>query len=789
MSNDFPAPNVFLGQTPEDWLSNGGTAANGIIYKTPRSAVAWGKPGCPILPRVFRGGESGQKLPEALTQALGLSLKSEDLDANVLERSGISELTDPQRNVLRQFLYELDYQLDVVAIPAGVPLVWLSNLPISDRTRGALNRIVLTSKSQSFLSTSLLVRELFAVREVGPMTVVELLCVIESAEATEQSVDSTVLADEADSHQDVRVFMSEANFNETVNQASLELVQASYPLTTAMRQFAQWALAETRISTLGEALAEAMAMRSEAQVWTSVDSMKLSELMAVPAHPYEILDTWVMKRDTRECAVFWARVSGFNPKVTLQEIAGEFGVSRERIRQIEVRIRRRFENFLNGNEAKPIQWRAETIRQILGVVGKVDLIQDRLEAPIHARDYSKVMLELAGPYVKEGDWYVLESALQDEPTSRIISQTDEAGCIDSEFAHRCLTEWGLPESDHYDWLTRNNGIRFFNGRLVVWGGSVQDRLVFALSDLGRPATMDEMMGHVGESNTRQSALNSAGADTRLVRVNRTHWGLSSWDLPEYAGTAYSIKSILEEAGGLMAIDDLIDEMFQIFHVAEGTTKTYSQCPMFVTEGGAIRIRTEQDKPYCLNMNSIGRDTGVYHLGSNRVSIILDVNHNMLRGSGTMLSRAAGAILEVEVNANLEFTDLSGNVVSVTYPETAFMGPSLGSVRLIAESLSANEGDLLTLVMDGSDMSVEAVITKLEDLSPSWETIGRFTGIGEPANMSILAAALHCPVGDVREILKQRGDTTVLDTLPTLKKSSKLTESLSMLQFQVEQGRR
>jgi len=788
MNNDVPAPNVFLGQSPENWLSNGGTAANGIIYESPRSAVPWGKPGCPVLPRVFRRGESEQKLPEALTQALGVSLKSEDLDAKVLKRCGISELSDPQRNTVRKFLYELDYQLDVVAIPAGIPLVWLSNLPISGGARGAVNRIFQTNKSQTFLSTSLLLRELFAVRQVGPMTAVELLCVIESAEAENQHVDLTGLLGQGNDRRDEREIMSGPLFDEKVNQAALELVRKSHPFAAVMYQFAKWASAETEATTLGEAFVEILAKRTQTQVWTSVASTNLTELGEPPRHPYEILDAWVMKQEARERAVFWARVSGTNGRLTLQELAEEFGVTRERIRQVEVRIRRRFKDFLTTAEAEPIQWRAETIRRELGDVGKVASIQDKISAPFHCRDYSEVMLELAGPYLKEVNWYVLESSLPKEPTSWLISQADEAGYIDSELAHRRLTEWGLSECDHLDWLTRNNGIRFFNGQFVVWGDSVQDRMVFALSDLGRPATIEEMMQHVGESSTLQSARNAAGADNRLVRVNRTHWGLSSWDLPEYAGAAYSIKSILKEADEPMPIGDLIDEMFQTFQVSEGTTRTYSQCPMFVTEGGAIRLRTEQDKPYKLNMSSITRDTGVFHLGLSRVAIILTVDRNMLRGSGTALPRSAGAILQVDVNSNLEFSDLSGNVVSVTYPETAFLGPSLGSVRLIAESLSASEGDFLTLVMDAADMSVEAAITKPERISPSWETIGRLTGIGESINMSRLANALQCSVGDVREVLKQRSDAVVLDILPKPKKSSQLTESLSMLQFQVEQGR-
>ena len=789
MNRNLPTPTVFLGQTPADWLANGGTAGNGVTYGRYQSARAWGTVGCPILPKVSREGRSEKKLPEALSQILGSASTYDDLDSNILERSGVNELTDAQKSVFRAFLYELSFDQDVVVIPAGVPLDWIRNLPIRGRTRGAVSRAFFARKSETFLIAPFFLHQFLALHSVGPMTYVDLACVMESAEVDGQR---SVRAGQLNDTEDFligQMSMSGPYFEGMVNYAAPEIIQETSPLTAGMLQFAKWALAETQAKTLGDAIAEIMNQRTGTRIWASIASIKLTDLLPPSVHPYEILDSWAMKLDLRARMVFWARISGSIPKVTLQELAGEFGVSRERIRQVEARIRRAFQKFLNGEESAPIHWRAESISQILGVAGKINAVEGKLTAPRYCRDYSKVILELAGPYVSEKGWYVLRSAFQDEPTPRILGQADEAGRIDFELASQCLTEWGLNAAYHHDWLTRNGDIRHFNKQFVHWGTSVNDRLAFALTDLGSPATIDEMMCHIGEDRSRLSAINAAGSDARLVRVSRNHWGLSSWDLPEYAGTAYSMQSLLVDAGGSMSIDEVVLKMSQTFQVSESTTRTYCQCPMFVTEGNTIRLRTQDDEPFKLNVESIDRSTGVFHLGSGRVGLLLKVGHNMLRGSGTMLPRAAGGILQVDVNTNLEFADRLGNLVVVTFPETAFMGPSLGSIRLIAEHLSVGKGDILTLVLDRFSMSLGAVATKPDDLYPSWETVSRLTGIVEPVNMAKLADSLHCPASDVRERLKERGDLEVLDALPKPKTSYKLTNALSMLQFQVEKGRR
>ena len=351
-----------------------------------------------------------------------------------------------------------------------------------------------------------------------------------------------------------------------------------------------------------------------------------------------------------------------------------------------------------------------------------------------------------------------------------------------------LTYWGLDASLHERWLTRDSSVRLFNGQLVLWGTTISDRLAFALADIGSPATVDEMVSHVGEDRARSSINNALAVDPRLVRLNRTHWGLASWGAQEYSGVADAMRNLLVELGRPITTHEMMSRMKERFGIAENSTLAYCGAPMFFVEGESIRLRTPHDEPYRCDPDSIRRTPGVFNLGSRRSGRLLKVDVNLLRGSGTMLTHAAGAILDVEVNSNLSFTNRYGDQVQVTFPETSIVGPSIGSMRRIAERLSAKEDDYLTVVLDRSNMTVTAKVTDLSNQSPGWQVISSLTGVAEPIDLAHLANTLQCDPGEVRSVLKARGDDDVLAFLPRSEVSSGLDDALAALEDHIEQFR-
>ena len=788
--SQHPDPNMIplglqlLVRSAEGWVANGGGTTNGTKYAPPSHAVAWGNQGCPLLPREIRKRLKGIRLPDELEACFGAALTVDQLDAEVLERLHIEELATSTRKTFRDFLYSFPPEGDQVAIPAGIPLVWFENLPLSGRTRNAVRRAFRPELgTDSFLSVPILAHEFLSGPSVGTATLNELACVVESAELEwpgdglgfEQGIATSP-------HPSGR-------YTEHVNEAVLQYIRGMSSFGGRLYEFVQWAMAETGAQTFRDALAELQRDPTENEGWDELTSARLSDLAARPSHPYEVLDTWLEQMDARIRVVFLTRVSAYPPKSTLEDLGAQFGVTRERIRQIEVKARRSLHRFLSTDEAIPIRWRASTIRRTLSVAAPERTVEHLLRSPSgECNSHRGILLELAGPYDRDEGWLTLRSAQGDDPTSAILTQVDEAGRINVELARSQLADWGLDAALHDEWLMRDGGVRLFNGQLVRWGTSIPDRLGFALADLGHPSTIDEMVNHVRESRSRNSIINALASDLRIMRVSKTHWALTSWGFPEYSGVAESMRNLLEECGGAIAVHEMVRQMELIFGVEKSTTLIYCIAPMFVVEGELLRLRTPADKPFRSDPDLVRRTPGVFDLGPMRLGRLFKVDENMLRGSGAALSHAAGAILGVEVNADLTFSNQRGDRVVIAFLETSIVGPFIGSVRQIAEKLSAKEGQHLNLVLDRSTMTVTAQVTDLTNESTGWETVGRLTGIAAPVDLDSLAKALHCEAGEVRSVLRARGDDDVLAFLPKSGSSTRMEEALAALEEQVDRAR-
>ena len=286
------------------------------------------------------------------------------------------------------------------------------------------------------------------------------------------------------------------------------------------------------------------------------------------------------------------------------------------------------------------------VRSRIGSAIPQEEAEDLLIAPPDTRDFRGLILELAGPYrLNEEGWLVLLEAEKRDPTPWILEQADDVGLIDQELARASLTQWGLSEPFHLPWLLRNSQIRQWQGQqLVRWGKSVSDRLVLALADIEKPSTIQRMMEHIGEKSAHTTAINALRSDPRTIRTTRTTWALASWGTPEYRGIARSLQDILEQEGGTCTIDHLVERMDRTFRVAEHTTMTYCKAAMFIRRDGKIRLRDQDEEPFRCNPETIRNTPGVFDLGRRRLGRIMEVDRNTLRGSGTQLTEAAGAVL-------------------------------------------------------------------------------------------------------------------------------------------------
>ncbi len=714
------------------------TASNGVSYSAGQ-ATPWGSSGCPIIPVAYRRMYGHEEAPTLLKkEARDSALTLGDLGVGVWGRLSMQVLRKSHRQVIGTEIARLQIPAGAVAIPAGLPMRWVADLPIRIRTRNAINRFV-KEHGEGPLGHTLPAEDVMEWRAVGKATLIDLLCVIESAELDSRGLQTV----DTGEHSAMRKSSSEGYDH--------------------LRDVAAWALSETSATTIGDALGCLVGRAIAVDEWRQLAEFRLLALSDHPVHPYRAVQAWADRLPERERSIFISRFRVGDGRPTLEEVGKRLKLTRERIRQLEHLLLVELSEYMETRPGRTIKWRVDTIRRRGGVAFPLDEVRDLLAPPGPQPDYSFLFKLLAGPYVEDKDWLVLKSALDDDPSATILESTDRFGCIVMEEAREALSVWGLDNGLHVRWLSRGGRCRLIDGRLVRWKGPLGDKLALALDRIGSPATVEEIKDNLGLDQSLGSIQNGLREDTRFIRSGMTAWGLAWWGLAEYEGISSTIHRLLQTKG-TMPVSEVVEWMMRNFGSREGSVRSFCTAPAFVIEEGSIRLR-RADEPYAFPPTPLAEAKGAFALGPGRAGLLFKVTADTLRGSGRPVGTVIGSLLGIAPDQDLAFRSSSGETVRVTFPATTNSGPSLGSVRSLCVTAGAEIGDFLNLVFDRSSLTLVATVTDVGSHGTGWGLVSRLTGINEKSGLQGLAAAVGSEPGEVRSVLRQRGDHVVADALP------------------------
>ena len=480
--------------------------------------------------------------------------------------------------------------------------------------------------------------------------------------------------------------------------------------------------------------------------------------------PSETLERFAHSLEPRHRIIYDERIAA-NPSLrTLREIADDFGLTHERVRQIESSVEGLIAILLASDEGRNLRQHIETLRSSVGAAAPTERVMDMLGDPVGVSSHHTTILRLAGPYKTLGSWHVRADAVSKNPTNAIAHSTAPMTPIDRDRAKELLEEWGLDPKLHTDWMLNDSRLRMIDGVIVKWSRKTADRAAFALDRIGAPTTAAAIAEYTGEKTAHRTIASAMRSDARFSRVSHDHWTLAEWGMAPYDGISKSMKNLLLAHGPSMSAHRMIDLMARLHGTKDATVKSYFSAPMFIARSGRIRLRRPEDGPYRSSGGDIARARGIFKLGKSRVAIVKRITETIHAGSGSGLTHAAGGILGIPVGATTTFAGVSGDSVTITYPETSTMGPHIGSIRTIALRRRARPGDLLTLVLDASDMTVESRITRPQNASASWKTVSALTGI-DRANREKLARATGCDASRIAAELAKRGDTELATLIP------------------------
>ncbi len=511
-----------------------------------------------------------------------------------------------------------------------------------------------------------------------------------------------------------------------------------------------WANSVAGATTWGEALAvSAEVMPAEVgEAWqafltadlpATVDEAPLAEFLA---------------EDPRRARILLGRVVSNEP-LTLQELASEFGVTRERMRQIESKgLERLRSSFASLPTWRTVRWAAERVLAHAGAYAPGTVLAQAL--PSWDPEERLLVARLAG-YESIYPVLVLDG-LELPKVDELPIMADTDYVVDEYELIERLQSFGVLER-HIDFvLSSILGVSRVDGQLVRWGGSVVDKAIAVLEVRDEPQDVDQLVIAAYGGGGSRSARNRILENPRMMRVTKTKIGLRRWGGSHYRGVA---ELMLERLGsGPMELDDLADELAQRYEISPASVRMYAAAPAFKVTGDVIALRSRRD-PYTAR-DKPWKVRGLYRQPGVPMTVwCIAVDNEMLRGSGRSIPQEIASDLDLGPCDRTELTTAVG-LIPVAWSETTHSGPQIGSIRELVVHAGAGVGDQLALRFNSVERTLEARVISSRTQDDVVGDLARLTTLPRSvaADRTRLAEAVGTAPQDLVAALEARGDVEV-----------------------------
>ena len=361
------------------------------------------------------------------------------------------------------------------------------------------------------------------------------------------------------------------------------------PASKALRLLAEWGIADTGASTLGELIEEIRVSEESRPEWDEITRIPLYELSNSDQSIQDALEKWATGLTGLERSILWDRMIPAESMESLQALANDHGVAYATAWNTQEALTRKLTKFVETGGGVPIRRRTRIIQTTIGVAMKEETANELLDLDPGTNRFRELLLRVAGPYCRDRGWLVIDEMRPSDPTEDLVQSVAENERLNERLVSYRLERWGLEPDKHWDWITRDPRVREFRGSLVRWGNTLGDQAVLALSDLGAPATSREIGEYLGDDIQPRSMQVAISRDPRLVKAGPKLWALRSWNLPEYLGLAHHMREVME-ARGEMPLAELSEIMDKEYGAKEPSLRAAADKVGLVTRRGIVRLR-------------------------------------------------------------------------------------------------------------------------------------------------------------------------------------------------------
>lgn len=414
----------------------------------------------------------------------------------------------------------------------------------------------------------------------------------------------------------------------------------------------------------------------------------------------------ILSVDDRFAAIIDQRWVG---GVTLEEIGVAFGVSRERIRQLEAQL-----TDLVQRQAPVTRAIAAIIAQRFLPLSLVDTVVAEIPELLRpVPGLTSTYLQLCESLAE--DWEVTEGFLAspglDDTLRDLFARSADAYGVVSLQAMAQQT--GIPEQLLHQRIDSGDKFRYLvlGDRVLTAANSIQDRAAAMLAILGRPASPEEVLENLGGGKAR-TASNAFSVDPRLVRVTSEKWALKEWGLREFQSIAAWIGEEVDKTGSV-SLESLLAQSAEL-DISPSSVRTYASTGEFIiSDGNVMRGESEPvvDVPIEEGKNMFFQD-GTWKL-------LLTVTADHLRGSGFGGPKALITYYEVPF---LGEVTLSSDLGEQPVRFTRTGGAQIGTIKRFLDRMGASEGDRVWLEF-GEDrhFAVSPALPVVEGLT-GWDRV-------------------------------------------------------------------
>ncbi|MGY6499925.1 MAG: hypothetical protein ACXIVQ_03365 [Acidimicrobiales bacterium] len=465
----------------------------------------------------------------------------------------------------------------------------------------------------------------------------------------------------------------------------------------ALTHISSWAVGTGKAANLLDAVlaashdTRANAPRHAIELLRSIEVETLADPGLVRNHdPVHVAQQIIESFDERERAILERTLDVDHDIPKLREIGEEWGVSHERIRQIQVKVERRLSEAVEHSDQLSLVAAARDLADRLGTAVPLSAIENEFaEFPPDLID--RLILYLAGPYKVRDGWVVAEQV--DPLTTTVLDRFESLGgrWVPLDALHDALTEVGIRSEHHALAIDSTTKLRVLDDHnaVVDWRGSLADKAALVLDIAGVPMTMDELSELVEPNNARSLSTQVSDSDD-IIRVGKGRFALASSGLDAFEGIVPAMTTRLRAAGGPLPVAALAEELHSEYGVSTNSiTILASTHPAFVSADHNVRLRPEDD-PY-IPTAKLSTTARCYRVDGDWAWRI-PVDHDILRGSGRHMPEAFAVHLGLDPLGRGRVHSPVGDI-QLAWPHQ----PTIGSMRAAAHQLEAEEGDWMFVI--------------------------------------------------------------------------------------------